>query len=142
MELVVVDASVAAKWVLTEADTGIALDLLNGSVRCTAPALIRIEVAGAVVRRLRGDTMTLDQARAACAKWDILSSNAFVRLIPQDDLLDNALDIALSIRHAVPDCLYLAAAAMLGCRLITADRVLHERGRQVHERIDLLARAA
>ena len=142
MELAVIDASVAAKWVLTEPDTGIALELLDGTIRCTAPALIQIEVAGAVVRRLRSGVMTPDQAEAAYTKWEILSSDAFVRLIAQDDLLDNAVEIALSIRHAVPDCMYLAAAKMLECKLITADRALHDRGLAVHDQIELLARAA
>jgi len=142
VELAVIDASVATKWVLTEADTGIALELLDGTVRCMAPALIQIEVAGAVVRRLRSGVMTPGQAATAYAKWEILSADAFVRLITQDDLIDNAVEIALSIRHAVPDCMYLAAAKMLDCRLITADRALHERGKAVHDRVELLARAA
>lgn len=142
MELAVIDASVATKWVLTEADTGIALELLNGTVRCTAPALIQVEVAGAVIRQFRMKTMSVDQARAAHTKWDTLASGAFVRLISQDDLLQDAVDIAYSIGLPLPDCLYLAAARMLECPLITADRAMHERGRQIHDRIELLARAA
>ncbi len=142
MELIVVDASVAAKWVLTEADTHLALELLDGTVRCTAPALIRMEVAGAVIRRLRSETMTVGLAEAACARWDALASGAFVQLIGQDDLLENAIDMALSIRHGIADCLYLAAATQLECKLITADRVLHERGKRIHDNIELLARAA
>lgn len=142
MELAVIDASVATKWVLTEADTGVALELLRGTVRCTAPALIQIEVSGAVIRRFRTKAMTKDQARAAQAKWDTLASSVFVKLLSQDDLFDDAVEIAFSIDHPLPDCLYLAAARMLDCPLITADRALHERGRKVHDRIELLARAA
>lgn len=142
MELVVVDASVAAKWVLTEPDTHLALDFLNDPVRRIAPSLIRVEVAGAVLRQLRTDTMTCEQAKAAVTRWDRLASSIFVQLIDQEELLDNAITMALSIRHTVPDCFYLAAARQFDCRLITADRTLHERGRKLHDNIELLAQAA
>lgn len=142
MELVVVDASVAAKWVLTEPQTGAALELLDGRIRCAAPSIIRIEVGGAVIRRLRKGAMTPEDAHAACDDWRDLVGDAFVRLISTTDLYDAAVDLAFQTRHALPDCLYLAAARMLDCRLITADRTMHERGRTVHERIDLLAAAA
>lgn len=142
MELVVVDASVAAKWVMTEAQTGVAMELLHGPVRWAAPSIIRIEVGGAVIRRLRTGAMTRDDARAACDDWRDLVADAFVRLISTTDLYEAAVDLAFQTRHALPDCLYLAAAMMLDCRLITADRTMQERGRTVHERIDLLAAAA
>lgn len=142
MELVVLDASVAAKWVLTEPDTAIALELLNGPIRCMAPAIIRVEVAGAVIRRLRTKAMSKDEARAACDDWEVMLSDAYVHLIPLEELYEASVGIALAIRHPLPDCLYLAAAQMLDCRLLTADQTLRERGLAVHPRIDLLARAA
>ncbi len=142
MELVVVDASVAAKWILTEPQTGAAMELLHGRVRCAAPAIIRVEVGGAVIRRLRTGAMSPDDARAACDDWRDLVGDAFVRLISTKDLYEAAVELAFETRHALPDCLYIAAARMLQCRLITADRAMHDRGRTVHDQIDLLAAAA
>lgn len=142
MELVVVDASVAAKWVLTEPETGVALELLSEGVRCAAPEIIRLEVTGAVIRRLRTDAMTPDQAKAACDDWGDLIANSFVSLLSTEELFKRSVDIAFVLRHSLPDCLYLAAAEILDCRLITADRKLFERGKRVHDNIELLARAA
>jgi predicted nucleic acid-binding protein len=39
-------------------------------------------------------------------------------------LLDNALDLALSVSRTVYDSLYLALALSLGCPLVTADERL------------------
>lgn len=142
MELIVVDASVAAKWVLTEPQTGAALELLGGGFRCAAPSIIRVEVGGAVVRRLRTGAMGAQDARAACDDWRDLVGDGFVRLISTHELYDAAVELAFQTRHALPDCLYLAAARRLECRLITADRTLLDRGKAVHERIELLAAAA
>lgn len=142
MELAVIDASVAAKWVLTEPQTGIALDLLHGTLRCAAPAIIKVEVTGAVVRRLRTGKMSPSDARAACDDWRDLVSDAFVRLIATDELYDSALDLAFEMKHPFADCLYLAAAKQLDCQLVTADQALFDRGLKVYDRISLLAKAA
>lgn len=142
-ELFVIDASVAAKWVLAEADTSAANELLlSDRHRLLAPASIRVEVAGAILRQYRTDRLTRDLARAACDRWDALVEDAFVRVLPIDGLYDTAVDLAFQARHALPDCFYLAAAQQLGATLVTADRTLFERGQQVHDRVRLLAKAA
>lgn len=142
MELVLVDASVAAKWVLTEPETGAALELLRGTIRCAAPSIVKLEVAGAVVRRLRTGLLTPTDARAACDDWRDLIEEAFVQLIPTEELYDAAVELALSLPHGLADCLYLAAARKLDCPLLTADRALYERAQAVHEHVTLLAKAA
>ena len=47
MELVVVDACVAAKWLFSERDTAAANELLFAELRFGAPSIIRVEVPGA-----------------------------------------------------------------------------------------------
>lgn len=54
--------------------------------------------------------------------------DAIVRLLADDDLYHAAIDIAFASRHALQDCLYLAAAEANRARLMTADRKLFERG--------------
>lgn len=141
MELAIIDASVAAKWILTEPQTGVALDLLRQPLRCRAPSIILIEVAGAVVRRFRSGQLSAEESHAACEDWRALADDLFERIIPCDELYDTAIQLALKIRHPLADCLYLAAAMQLDCPLITADQLLHERGRRVHDGVMLLAKA-
>lgn len=142
-ELLIIDASVAAKWVIAETDTSAANEFLaSDQHRLLAPSNIRVEVAGAILRQYRTDRLTHDLARAACDKWDSLVDDAFVRLLPMDELYDAAVNLAFQAHHALPDCFYLAAAQQLGATLVTADRTLFERASKVYDRVELLAKAA
>lgn len=142
MELMVVDASVAAKWVLTEPDSAAANELLDGRFRLTAPALIQIEVTGAAIRRFRLGKIDLETSRAACQKWDRLIDDCFVGLLPIERLYAEAVDLSFRCRHALADCLYLAAARSLNCPLMTADRTFFERAKPVYPAMSLFAKAA
>ena len=91
-----------------------------------APALIRIEVTGAIIRHYREGKLSLQRAGEACELWEADLSSAAVRLVPDDTLIDQARAIAFQIRHALQDCLYLAAAVSAGAsRLVTADPTFH-----------------
>jgi predicted nucleic acid-binding protein len=46
-------------------------------------------------------------------------------LVDDRDLMDEALDLALSTGQALYDCLYLALSLRQGCEMITADRKFH-----------------
>jgi predicted nucleic acid-binding protein len=140
--LIVVDASVATKWVIVESETAAANELLGGHARLAAPSLIRLEVAGAALRRFRVGEFDRETAETTCRKWDRLIGNGYLSLIPTDDLYEHAIALALECRHPLADCLYLAAARSMECPLLTADRAMYERGRRVYKRIDLLAKAA
>ena len=68
---VVVDASLALKWILAEPDSAIAQRMLvdwqvNGT-RLVAPLLLTAEAANAVYKRVRKNELTLPEARA-CAQ--------------------------------------------------------------------------
>ena len=51
--MIVVDASVAVKWFIPEAGEEDAAQLLGGKKHLIAPAVIRLEVTGAIIRRYR-----------------------------------------------------------------------------------------
>ena len=68
--MIVVDASVAAKWLFLEPGTMDALALLSrfrGEMH--APDLILVEVAGAVVRRINAREIDEAVASAELAAW-------------------------------------------------------------------------
>lgn len=118
----VVDSSVALKWVIEEDGSDHALALQGRDL--IAPALLRIET-GNVLRTLaaRG-ALGADQAMQL---FELLQS-APVTIVDHDDELEaRALAIALELAHPVYDCVYLAITEKTGRRLITADKRLLNR---------------
>lgn len=113
---VVVDASVALKWVLTEDGTDRARALITRSP-LAAPDLLWIECTNVLWVKARRGQITARDARAACAAI----AGTPIRVVPAEQLVADALDIALELEHAAYDCLYLAAALAERCVLVTAD---------------------
>ena len=117
--ILVVDASVAAKWVLTEDDSAAARRVIERA-SLLAPDLLWAELGSVLWRRHRIGELSADQARAM-----LLTLRAFpVRTFAVFPLLPLALEIALAIGHSVYDCVYLALADQEDCRVVTADRRL------------------
>lgn len=138
--MIVVDASIAAKWYLNEPGSGEAAALLTSTALLIAPALIRVEVTGAILRRYREGKLSLERAREACDLWDADLAGGALRLVPDDSLIVPARVLAFQIRHAIQDCLYLAAAVDAGrARLVTADPTFHARAAAAFPFIDLQA---
>ena len=112
----VVDASVAIKWLVEEEGTA-AADALRDE-HLVAPALIRVEVAN-VLRTIaaRGSTPP-----ATAADLFVLFQSAPMDIVDPDDALERrALELAITLAHPVYDCLYLALAERMGAPMVTAD---------------------
>jgi predicted nucleic acid-binding protein len=136
--MIVVDASVAAKWLLPEPGQAEADALLRDSSALLAPALIRQEVASAVTRRVRLGTMPPEEARERYRTWSGLLRDGALVLMPDEELLDQAVELSVHLKHSLPDCLYLAAAQRRRVPLITADRTFHDRAVASYPDIRLL----
>jgi predicted nucleic acid-binding protein len=113
---IVVDASVALKWVLNEPDSDIALALREHEL--VAPALWLAEAANALWRVEGVGQLTAGEAVGLLA--DLASSP--IAAFPMDRYLDASLRLAMELRHPIYDCLYLALAIQLGAHVVTADR--------------------
>jgi predicted nucleic acid-binding protein len=117
----VLDSSVALKVVLPEADSARAIRLLdeyaNSIHALVAPDLFSPEVANAlVVAEWQG---RIKKGEAVQLLHDLeLNAPVFVATNP---LLLRGMEIALTTRHAVYDCVYVALAEREGCELVTAD---------------------
>ena len=112
---IVVDASVALKWVLDEPGKDAADALLDEEL--IAPTLWLLEAANALWRRtLRGE-ITAEEAKS---RLDELH-NAPVTATAIADDLSAAADLANRLRHPVYDCLYLALALRENTHVVTAD---------------------
>lgn len=135
---IVVDASVAVKWFVPEPGDKAAECLLESGEPLVAPAFIRIEVAGAFFRRLKKGELPEEEARIAHQAWEHMLATGTVRLIPDDELYDDAVHCAFTVKHDLPDCLYIALGKRLGASIITADPPFQKRGKRFYERISLL----
>ena len=109
----VIDASVAAKWIKPEVHSEYAAHVLQGPYTLFAPDLLwksvqRQEIApGEAQEGLR-----------VLLRYPIT-------IVPGQSLITTALDIALHYQQTVYDALYVAMATSRDCQLVTADRALH-----------------
>ncbi len=117
MRTLVVDASIAAKWFLPEADAPAAIRLLDGRHHLVAPDLIYPEVGNLAWKlHTRG---VLSGAEASDLIEHFLSMP--LEIYDSAFLLAPALEIAIATKRTIYDSLYLALAVELGGTVITAD---------------------
>jgi predicted nucleic acid-binding protein len=116
---IVIDASVALKWVLDEPGRDAADALLEEEL--IAPVLWLLEAANALWRRAQRGEVTTQEAGARLAEL----YNAPVTAIPIETDLLAAADLANELAHPVYDCLYLALAIREDTCVVTADGRFH-----------------
>jgi predicted nucleic acid-binding protein len=117
---VVVDASVALKWVMDEPGSTEALALLEGQHVLNAPDFLLVEVANVLWVKLRRGLIERDAADLA---FEAVSAVP-VAYMPLDELILPARSLAQAMDLTVYDALYAAAAQRLSCPLFTADAAL------------------
>jgi predicted nucleic acid-binding protein len=116
----VLDASVAVKWVLPETGSERAVAIRTMDDDLIAPSLVCAEIGSAIWRAvLRNDV----SAGGASENLSIAMEH-YRRIIPLEELVDTAIALAIRLRHPIYDCFYLALAERESCALITADRRL------------------
>jgi predicted nucleic acid-binding protein len=113
---IIIDASVALKWVFDEPGSQDACALREDQL--IAPTLWLVEAANALWRRVRINDITAERASARLAEL----LNAPVASLPIEPHLDAALRLATELNHPVYDCLYLAVAIEHNTYVVTADR--------------------
>jgi predicted nucleic acid-binding protein len=122
---VVIDASVAAKWLFKEPDSDRARDLLEGArarrLSLLAPELLPAEIGSMLWKRVFREGLDINDARAEYARFK-RTCPALVRI---RKLVDSALRLALQHRHSIYDCLYVTLALETPCDFVTADEKLH-----------------
>ena len=113
----VVDASVAVKWLVAEEDSDAADRLLAGDEDLHAPRLMASEIANALWRKAR--TGEIERGRAGVLMAAV--SEMPVHWSSDERLCADALRLAVALDRPVCDCVYLALAHRVGARLVTAD---------------------
>lgn len=140
--MIVVDASVAVKWLFPEPGEALARRLLESGERLSAPGLIRVEVAAAIARKVRLNEIEPKEAEAAIRLWFRSLAEGLIALTPDEEDLEAAFRLAIELKHPLQDCLYLALAERLNAGLITADDLFFGRACQRHPRVRLLTSLA
>jgi predicted nucleic acid-binding protein len=135
--MIVVDANVAAKWYVPERGSEAALEPVAGSP-LVAPELIRMEVLAAITRRVRTGEATVTETEKRCGDWRRHLRDGAVTLVPEPEMLDEAVRLGIQIRHTLQDCLYLAVARRFDATLVTADGPFYTRVKPAFGRITLL----
>ncbi len=112
----IVDASVALKWVLQEDGSEPARALLTAEP-LAAPDLLWIECASVLAVKVRRGLMAPEAARVSLGA---LQSTP-VRIVPSGPHIAEAHRMAVDLSHSAYDCLYLALALDERAVLVTAD---------------------
>jgi predicted nucleic acid-binding protein len=136
--MMVLDANVAVKTYLEEAGAEAATDLLTGPTKLLAPELIRLEVAGALCRRVRMGELQPGEAEERCQHWLAELDKGLFAMTPDRELLPEAIALSTKLNHPLHDCLYLAVAIRAHAPLVTADRPFYERARPLYKKMSLL----
>lgn len=119
MNEAVVDASVAAKWVLDEEHSGQAARLLNLPA-LYAPAHWLAEAVHVLSTKVVRGELTADEAKERAG----ILLLAPVRVDPLAGLAQSALSISVAARLSGYDGLYVALAVFRSIPFVTADRRL------------------
>lgn len=113
----IVDASVAFKWLVEEPDTDLALSWLRHD-DLWAPSILVAEVGNALAKRIRGGELEAEGAPEKLARIEDM-----VTIIEGRMPVALALSMSLELMHSFYDCLYLALCEVRDEQLLTADQV-------------------
>ena len=114
---VVVDASVAMKWLVAEEGSDAADRLLTDGDDLYAPRLMASEVANALWRKARLSEIDRDQAAVLMTAVSELP----VCWCEDEAVCADAVRLALKFERPVCDFMYLALAQRHDARMVTAD---------------------
>jgi predicted nucleic acid-binding protein len=116
----VVDASVAAKWLVVEPLSAQALALLDSGNELIAPELFWAEVGNILWKKARAADLTDTEA---IKRFDALSAMG-LRTVANASVARDAVEFALATGRTVYDAIYVALAVRENCRFVTADERL------------------
>jgi predicted nucleic acid-binding protein len=127
VNLYIVDASVAAKWLLPGPSEPLhqqAVFLLEqwttGLNRLVVPDFFWIEITNVLCKAIKLGRCTRETAEAALAEL----RRHQIPVIPALPLVESAFDKAIAHGRAVYDSIYLALAVSVGGQVVTADEKL------------------
>ncbi len=116
--IVVVDASVAAKWFIAEDNTDEALILLDRPFDLHAPDLLYLEFDNILCKLIRRGLLSEEEGSDMRDRIQAFP----IQHYSSQTLRERAFQMAIENRHCIYDCIYLALAEALEGHMVTADR--------------------
>ena len=141
--VVVVDASLAIKWLVSEENSdkarAISRSWANAGIQTAAPYLMPVEVTNALHRRVVRGELTVEDAIRLLEY--LLASG--IELRDEPGLQVRALQLASRLRQgAVYNAHYLALAETLGCDFWTADQRFYRAAVSVTQNVRWIGESA
>lgn len=137
--MIVVDASLAVKWLFEESGSDRAMKLLKEQDSLVAPDLIFVEVAGVIVRQGNQIKSYRPDALKTLEIWAFTYFEHVIKPYPAtSQRLFAASEMALRIGHPLKDCIYMVLALELGCPLVTCDVRFRDKARPLGDTVTLL----
>jgi predicted nucleic acid-binding protein len=116
LKKLIIDASIAIRWVVEEDGTEWAL-ALRKKAKLGAPDLIVPECANILWKKVGNREISKEEALIAAR----LLQGSEIELVSAGALMEAATRLAIELDHPAYDCLYLALAMDNDCRFVTAD---------------------
>ncbi len=113
--MIVVDTSIAIKWVVDEPGSAAASNLIRRAL--IAPDLIQAEVGSGLTKKVRRRELSPTQAQHG---WG--EAMSYISLLPSPIFAARALHLSLELHHSIYDCYFAAVAEAHGAFMVTADR--------------------
>lgn len=136
--MIVVDASLAAKWFLPEDGRDAALRFLaRYTDRLHGPDILLTEVSGAIIRRPNIDKPFRNESLALLAEWWLVWERMATYRATAESV-EQASYLAPDLGHPLPDCLYLQLAIEHGCVLATCDEKFRVKALHRYDQVRLL----
>ena len=116
--MIVIDTSVAVKWVIDEPGSQQALMILDSGETLLAPDFMLVETASALRRKVRLGQISHDHM----LKGLELISQSINEFVPSRQLITRAAALSFELDHSPYDCCFLVAGMAHGV-LLTDDAV-------------------
>lgn len=134
MTQLVVDASVAAKWIFPEEHSEAAGRLLGRDWDLWAPDLIWAETGNITWKKHRRGEVSREAAGIILQDFRRFP----LQIHPSQNLVEVAWDLAAGLDRSFYDSLYLALAIHQGCFMVTADGRLYNALKSASVRLPIL----
>jgi hypothetical protein len=120
MTEVIVDASVALKWLVPESDSARAEAIMTSASTLHAPHFLMLETVNACWKNWRKQMIDRPVVLEASSKL-----TGLIDVWHRDEvLIEDAASLAVELQHPIFDCIYLALARQLNLQVVTADQRL------------------
>ncbi len=121
----IIDSCVAVKWCFKEEFSTQAIHLQNDEYEILAPDLICSEIGNVIWKKSLKNEMNFIQ----CGEVYNAIMDHFNAFFDSKRFIEKSIELAIKYNHPVYDCIYISTAMHYNIPLVTADKRMHELGK-------------